>query len=86
MLRVLVERWQQCEAKVYQPEPSLAGCDRLTISPDLLEKLAVDEGKLQRKLSPGHAGDARVDLTEAQFRWESNEDAMATAGGDRQWR
>ena len=56
----------------------LAGCDRLTISPDLLEKLAADEGKLERKLSPGHAGEARVHLTEAQFRWESNEDAMAT--------
>ena len=56
----------------------LAGCDRLTISPDLLEKLAADEGKLERKLSPGHAGEARVHMTEAQFRWESNEDAMAT--------
>jgi transaldolase len=56
----------------------LAGCDRLTISPDLLEKLAADNGKLERKLSPGHAGETRVHLTEAQFRWESNEDAMAT--------
>ena len=56
----------------------LAGCDRLTISPDLLGKLAADEGTLERKLSPGHAGEARVHLTEAQFRWESNEDAMAT--------
>ena len=56
----------------------LAGCDRLTISPDLLEKLAADTGKLERKLSPGHAGEPRVHLTEAQFRWESNEDAMAT--------
>jgi transaldolase len=56
----------------------LAGCDRLTISPDLLEKLAADNGKLERKLAPGQAGEARVHLTEAQFRWESNEDAMAT--------
>ena len=56
----------------------LAGCDRLTISPDLLEKLAADDGKLERKLAPGHAGEARVHMTEAQFRWESNEDAMAT--------
>ncbi|MFO2466275.1 transaldolase [Pseudomonas sp. 15FMM2] len=56
----------------------LAGCDRLTISPDLLEKLAADNGKLERKLSPGHAGEARVHMSEAQFRWESNEDAMAT--------
>ncbi|NMX62965.1 transaldolase [Pseudomonas sp. WS 5079] len=56
----------------------LAGCDRLTISPDLLEKLAADTGKLERKLAPGHAGEPRVHMTEAQFRWESNEDAMAT--------
>ncbi|MBT2373318.1 transaldolase [Pseudomonas fluorescens] len=56
----------------------LAGCDRLTISPDLLEKLAADNGKLERKLAPGQAGEARVHMTEAQFRWESNEDAMAT--------
>ncbi len=56
----------------------LAGCDRLTISPDLLEKLAADTGKLERKLTPGHAGEARLSLNEAQFRWLSNEDAMAT--------
>ncbi|MGL5997580.1 MAG: transaldolase [Pseudomonas proteolytica] len=56
----------------------LAGCDRLTISPDLLEKLAADTGKLERKLAPGNAGEPRVHMTEAQFRWESNEDAMAT--------
>ncbi|KRG71248.1 transaldolase [Pseudoxanthomonas dokdonensis] len=34
---------------------ALAGCDRLTISPDLLEKLAADHGDLPRKLSPGAA-------------------------------
>jgi len=56
----------------------LAGCDRLTISPDLLHKLAEDTGTLQRKLAPGNAGEARQSLTESQFRWASNEDAMAT--------
>jgi transaldolase len=56
----------------------LAGCDRLTISPDLIEKLAADTGKLERKLAPGHAGEARQSLNESQFRWASNEDAMAT--------
>ena len=56
----------------------LAGCDRLTISPDLIEKLAADTGKLERQLTPGHAGEARQSLNEAQFRWASNEDAMAT--------
>ncbi|WP_223593648.1 transaldolase [Pseudomonas sp. A-R-19] len=56
----------------------LAGCDRLTISPDLIDKLAADTGKLERKLAPGHAGEARLSLNESQFRWQSNEDAMAT--------
>lgn len=53
--------------------------DRLTISPDLIDKLAADTGKLERKLAPGHAGEAeRLSLNEAQFRWLSNEDVMAT--------
>ncbi|KTC40093.1 transaldolase [Pseudomonas sp. L5B5] len=56
----------------------LAGCDRLTISPDLIEKLAADTGKLERKLSPSKTGEARQSLNEVQFRWASNEDAMAT--------
>ncbi|WP_248803016.1 transaldolase [Pseudomonas sp. MWU13-2100] len=56
----------------------LAGCDRLTISPDLLEKLSQDEGPLERRLVPGAAGEPRLQLNEAQFRWASNEDAMAT--------
>ena len=56
----------------------LAGCDRLTISPDLLEKLAQEQGTLERKLAPGNGGEPRLILSEAQFRWESNEDAMAT--------
>ena len=56
----------------------LAGCDRLTISPDLLEKLAQEQGSLERKLSPGNTGEPRLILNEAQFRWASNEDAMAT--------
>ncbi|MGA9223011.1 MAG: transaldolase family protein, partial [Pseudomonas graminis] len=56
----------------------LAGCDRLTISPDLLQKLAEDNGTLAQKLKPGNGGEARVTLNESQFRWASNEDAMAT--------
>jgi len=56
----------------------LAGCDRLTISPELLHKLAEDQGTLERKLRPGNAGEPKQILTEAQFRWASNEDAMAT--------
>ncbi|SES89997.1 transaldolase [Pseudomonas graminis] len=56
----------------------LAGCDRLTISPDLLQKLAEDNGTLAQKLKPGNGGEPRVTLNESQFRWASNEDAMAT--------
>lgn len=56
----------------------LAGCDRLTISPDLLQKLAEDNGTLERKLAPGNAGEPRITLNESEFRWASNEDAMAT--------
>lgn len=59
---------------------ALAGCDRLTISPDLLGKLEEDTGTLERALSPENAGNAIDKLieSEAQFRFSSNEDAMAT--------
>jgi len=58
----------------------LAGCDRLTISPALLEQLASDEGELPRQLDPaGRASDDhRQHLSEAAFRWQMNEDPMAT--------
>lgn len=59
----------------------LAGCDRLTISPDLLKKLDEDQGTLDRKLSPDmSAADvpARMSLDEKSFRWLLNEDQMAT--------
>ncbi|MBC9251222.1 transaldolase [Pseudomonas alcaligenes] len=55
----------------------LAGCDRLTISPELLQKLAEDQGELPRTLNPG-AGEPRQILDESRFRWALNEDAMAT--------
>ena len=58
---------------------ALAGCDRLTISPDLLEKLDQDTNALPRKLSDTGATQAKPSpITEAQFRWGHNEDAMAT--------
>lgn len=59
---------------------NLAGCDKLTISPDLLSELAADEGELPRLLTPESAsaeGD-KVIINEASFRWAMNEDAMAT--------
>ncbi|MBJ7537622.1 transaldolase [Marinomonas transparens] len=57
----------------------LAGCDRLTISPALLEELKQDEGQLERKLIPTtDVKPAPAAITEAAFRWAMNEDAMAT--------
>ncbi len=58
---------------------SLAGCDRLTISPALLESLAADTGELPRRLSPqGIRPVDRLTIDERSFRWRMNEDAMAT--------
>lgn len=56
---------------------ALAGCDRLTISPELLQKLADDQGPLERNLMPGE-GEPRQVLDEVSFRWQLNEDAMGT--------
>jgi transaldolase len=59
---------------------ALAGCDRLTISPALLDELAKAEGDVPRKLAPETAGEApaRMHLDEKAFRFVLNEDAMAT--------
>ena len=59
---------------------ALAGCDRLTIAPALLEKLAADNGTLVRKLDPSNTGEkiATVAADEKSFRWAMNEDQMAT--------
>lgn len=60
---------------------ALAGCDRLTISPALLEDLAKDQGTLARKLDPKVAAadaPAKMSLDEKTFRLLLNEDAMAT--------
>ena len=58
----------------------LAGCDLLTIAPDLLEKLAAAQGDVQKKLSPAEAAGDRVEkieLDEKSYRWMHNEDPMA---------
>ena len=59
---------------------ALAGCDRLTISPALLEELADDGGELPQRLDGGTASssDARDAPAEADFRYALNADAMAT--------
>jgi transaldolase len=57
---------------------ALAGCDLLTISPELLDELAAREGEVERRLSPPDAGRTEAPLVEAQFRGALNDDAMAT--------
>ncbi|ARD43431.1 transaldolase [Colwellia sp. PAMC 21821] len=57
----------------------LAGCDRLTISPNLMDELANSTETVEQKLFSDQAPLAKeAPLSEAQFRWEMNEDAMAT--------
>jgi len=59
----------------------LAGCDLLTISPNLLEELQGMNVDVPRKLDPEAAQTAdieQIDASEASFRWLLNEDAMAT--------
>jgi transaldolase len=60
---------------------ALAGCDLLTIAPDLLKKLSEVEAEVPRQLSPEKAKAQTVDkvnLDEKTFRWEHNQDPMAT--------
>jgi transaldolase len=59
----------------------LAGCDLLTISPELLDQLEKTQGVVERKLDPVKAlasKEQRLHLDEETFRWMHNEDAMAT--------
>ncbi|WP_076407792.1 transaldolase [Shewanella sp. UCD-KL12] len=56
----------------------LAGCDRLTIGPALLEEMANSQTQVTRMLTPAKTIEkAPQPLTESEFRWEFNEDAMA---------
>jgi transaldolase len=58
----------------------LAGCDCLTISPELMDELARSNQPVERKLTPEKAKAAKIeklDLDEKKFRWLLNEDAMA---------
>ncbi len=58
---------------------ALAGCDRLTISPDLLEKLDAETGELPRKLIAGQAqANNAVPIDAARFAEDLAADAMAT--------
>jgi transaldolase len=59
----------------------LAGCDALTISPELMKELSESTEPLERKLDPEKAKSAKIDkleFDEKKFRWLLNENAMAT--------
>ncbi len=59
----------------------LAGCDALTISPELMKELSESEEPLERKLDPEKAKASKIDkleMDEKKFRWLLNENAMAT--------
>jgi transaldolase len=59
----------------------LAGCDLLTISPELLDQLSKSHEPIERKLDPAKAREAgvkRLELDEKSFRYFVNDDAMAT--------
>ena len=58
---------------------ALAGCDRLTISPDLLEKLEAETGELPRKLSPVKAEtNTHAPIDAERFAKDLADDPMAT--------
>ena len=60
---------------------ALAGCDLLTISPDILEKLEASNDSITRVLSPELAKEMQIERIghdEKTYRWLLNEDAMAT--------
>jgi transaldolase len=59
----------------------LAGCDLLTISPDLLQQMEKAQGEVKRCLSvetDRASGEEKIHLDEKTFRWMHNEDAMAS--------
>jgi transaldolase len=56
---------------------ALAGCDLLTISPELLDQLAAGEGAVERALTAPTAESYEPPLVEADFRYALNDDAMA---------
>ena len=60
---------------------ALAGCDLLTISPNLLEELANADGAVPKMLSSTKSSSLakeKIHVDEKMFRWAINEDAMAT--------
>ena len=56
---------------------ALAGCDRLTVSPQLLGELGADQGALPRQLSAELGSQSEDKISEADYRWSLTENAMA---------
>ena len=59
----------------------LAGCDRLTISPELMDELAESTDEISKHLDAADAATmdiTKIDMDEKTFRWMVNEDPMAT--------
>ncbi|MEC8306329.1 MAG: transaldolase, partial [Chlamydiota bacterium] len=59
---------------------ALAGCDLLTISPALLKELQGEEGEMEQRLwsKSGEDSPPEIPVDESTFRWQLNEEAMAT--------
>ena len=60
---------------------NLAGCDKLTISPTLLEELSQNDGEIKLKLSKENSSSLdieRINVNESSFRWHLNENQMAS--------
>ena len=60
---------------------NLAGCDKLTISPTLLEELSQNDDEIKLKLSKEHSSSLdieRINVNESSFRWHLNENQMAS--------
>ena len=57
---------------------ALTGCDRLTISPDLLKALSNMDGDIVPTIRDLNNSEiTKTEITEPSFRWEHNQDAMA---------
>ena len=60
---------------------NLAGCDKLTISPTLLEELSKNDDEIKLKLSKENSSSLdieRINVNESSFRWHLNENQMAS--------
>ena len=60
---------------------NLAGCDKLTISPTLLEELSQNDDEIELKLSKENSSTLEIDrinVNENSFRWHLNENQMAS--------